>query len=176
PTAGHQGFKKTFELVRREFYWPQMRKFVSECRTTCDACPRAKPSRHKPYGFHKQLPIPERPWESISLDFITELPSSKSDLDARSYDAILVVIDRLTKMATFIPTVGTLDAQGLARLYLLHIFSKHGIPSDIVSDRGTLFTSNFSTSLAQLLDMKLKFSTAAYHPETDGHTDRMNQC
>src|ERR1700742_4725911 len=77
-------------------------------------------------------------------------------------------------MSCFIPTHGTLDANGLAHLYLLHIFSKHGIPSDIVSDRGSLFTSSFITSLAQRLDMKLKFSTA-YHPETDGQTERMNQ-
>ena len=151
-----------------------MRKFVSEYCHTCDACPRAKPSRHKPYGLLKQLPIPERPWESISLDFIVELPSSKSELDSRTYDAILVIVDRLTKMSLFIPTVGTLDAQGLARLYLLHVFSKHGIPTDIVSDRGSLFTSNFITSLAQLLGMKLNFSTA-YHPESDGQTEQMNQ-
>src|ERR1700742_267889 len=174
PTAGHQGSRKTFELVRREYHWPHMRKFVSEYCHTCDACPRAKPSRHKPYGLLKQLPIPERPWESISLDFIVELPSSKSELDSRTYDAILVIVDRLTKMSLFIPTVGTLDAQGLARLYLLHVFSKHGIPTDIVSDRGSLFTSNFITSLAQLLGMKLNFSTA-YHPESDGQTERMNQ-
>jgi len=77
-------------------------------------------------------------------------------------------------MALFIPTIGTLDAPGLANLYLFHVFSKHGIPSDIVSDRGSLFTSNFITSLGQLLDMKLKFSTA-YHPETDGQTERTNQ-
>lgn len=174
PTAGHQGFRKTYELVRREYYWSDLRKFVSDYCTSCDACPRAKPSRHKPYGLLKQLPIPERPWDSISLDFIVELPSAKSDLDGRTYDAILVIVDRLTKMGVFIPTSGKLDAKGLARLYLLHVFSKRGIPSDIVSDRGTLFTSNFSTSLAQLLDMKLNFSTA-YHPESDGQTERMNQ-
>jgi hypothetical protein len=174
PTAGHQGFRKTFELVRREFYWPQMRKFISDYCTTCDTCPRAKPSRHKPYGLLKQLPIPERPWESISLDFIVELPASKSELDSHTYDAILVIVDRLSKMSVFIPTVGTLDAHNLARLYILHVFSKHGIPSDIVSDRGTLFTSNFITSLGQLLGMKLNFSTA-YHPESDGQTERMNQ-
>ena len=151
-----------------------MRKFIQDYCTTCDSCLRAKPSRHKPYGLLKQLPIPERPWESISLDFIVKLPKSKSDLSSQSYDAILVIVDRLTKMSIFVPTTGTLDAKGLARLYLLHVFSKHGIPSDIVSDRGSLFTSSFITSLAQLLDMKLKFSTA-YHPETDGQTERTNQ-
>ena len=91
-----------------------MRQFIQEYCSTCDACPRAKPSRHKPYGLLKQLPIPERPWESISLDFIVELPSSKSDLDSQNYDAVLVVVKRLTKMAILIPTTGTLNAEGLA--------------------------------------------------------------
>ena len=174
PTAGHQGFRKTLDLVRREYYWPSMRKFVSDYCTTCDPCARAKPSRHKPYGLLKQLPIPERPWESISLDFIVELPETTSNLDSNTYNAILVIVERLTKMAVFIPTVSTLKSPGLAKLYLLHVFSKHGIPSNIVSDRGSVFTSDFSTSLAQLLDMKLNFSTA-YHPESDGQTERMNQ-
>lgn len=174
PTAGHPGYKKTYELIRREFYWPLMRKFISDYCTSCDICSRAKPSRHKPYALIKFLPIPFRPWESISLDFIVELPISISDLDGNTYDAILVIVDRLTKMSIFIPTTGKLDAKGLARLYILHVFSKHGIPTDIVSDRGTLFTSNFITSLTQLLDMKLNFSTA-YHPETDGQTEHTNQ-
>src|SRR6202012_2478072 len=174
PTAGHQGFRKTLELVRREYYWPGLRKFVEDYCSTCDDCPRSKPARHKPYGLLKQLPIPDRPWESISLDFIVELPSVVSELDSRTYNAILVVVDRLTKMSLFIPTTGDLKAEGLAQLYLLHVFSKHGIPSDIVSDRGSLFTSDFITSLARRLDMKLKFSTA-YHPETDGQTERINQ-
>ena len=174
PTAGHQGTRKTLELVRREYYWPSMQKFVSDYCSTCNDCPRAKPSRHKPYGLLKQLPIPERPWESISLDFIVELPLATSELDSRTYDAILVIVDRLTKMALFIPTVGTLKAKGLARLYVLHVFAKRGIPSDIVSDRGSLFTSDFITSLAELLSMKLNFSTA-YHPQSDGQTERTNQ-
>ena len=71
---------------RREYYWPGMRKLISEYCSTCDACPRAKPSRHKLYGLLKQLPIPERPWESISLDFITELPNSIIS-QARSHEA-----------------------------------------------------------------------------------------
>lgn len=174
PTAGHQGFRKTLEMLQREYFWPSMRQFVQDYCTTCDECLRAKSSRHKPYGLLKQLPIPERPWESISLDFIVELPSLISAFDGRTYDAILVVVERLTKMALFIPTTGKLKAKDLAQLYLFNIFSKHGIPTDIVSDRGSLFTSDFITSLSELLDIKLKFSTA-YHPETDGQTEQTNQ-
>jgi hypothetical protein len=103
-----------------------------------------------------------------------ELPTSKSRFDKLTHNAILVVVDRLTKMSIFVPTQGTLNAEGLANLYLIHIFSKHGIPTDIVSDRGSLFTSSFIRSLADRLQMRLKFSTA-YHPETDGQTERTNQ-
>jgi IS30 family transposase len=104
----------------------------------------------------------------------SNFPSQSQETDSNTHDAILVIVERLTKMAIFIPTTSKLRKEGLARLYLLHVFSKHGIPSNIVSDCGSLFTSDFITSLAQLLDMKLKFSTT-YHPESDGQTERTNQ-
>ena len=167
-TAGHFGISKTLKMVYREYFWPNMKKFVQEYCSTCMDCPRAKTSRHKPYGLLKQLPIPERPWSSISMDFIEQLPSSDG------YTAILVVVDRLSKMALFIPTTDDIDAPGLAKLFLLHVFSKHGVPLDIVSDRGSEFTSRFWRALSKLLQFKLNFSTA-YHPQTDGQTERTNQ-
>ena len=94
-----------------------MRKYVFDYCTTCDIYARAKPTRHKPYGLLKQLPIPERPWESISLDFIVELPRSQSDFDGQTYDAILVVVDRLTKQAHFAPTHNEVTSLGIARLF-----------------------------------------------------------
>lgn len=105
-----------------------MKKFVQDYCNTCTDCPRAKTPRHKPYGLLKQLPIPERPWASISMDFIEQLPNSDG------HTAILVVVDRLSKMALFIPTNDEIDAPGLAKLFLIHVFSKHGVPVDIVSD------------------------------------------
>lgn len=168
PTAGHFGLVKTLNLVRREFYWPSLRSDISEFCNTCNECPRNKAPRHKPYGLLKQLPIPNRPWESISMDFIDQLP------DSFGYDAILVIVERLTKMSLFIPCNTNITAPELAKLYVLHVFSKHGIPSDIVSDRGSEFTSNFWRSLGDTLNMKLNFSTA-YHPQTDGQTERTNQ-
>ena len=173
-TAGHPGFKKTLELVKREFYWPQLHAFVSEFCRTCDTCPRNKSSRHKPYGLLKQLPIPDRPWESISVDFIGELPASVAADTGISHNAILVIVDRLTKMSLFIPTSTTATAQDLALLYVRHVFSKHGVPSDVVSDRGATFTSQFMSALGRSLNIKLNYSTA-FHPETDGQTERTNQ-
>ena len=102
------------------------------------------------------------------MDLIEQLPDSDGST------AILVVVDRLTKMSLFIPTTNSVTADGIARMFVEHVFSKHGVPSDVVSDRGTEFTSHFWRSLGTLLDMKLNFSTA-FHPQTNGQTERTNQ-
>jgi hypothetical protein len=169
-SAGHQGFRKTLELVKQEFYWPGLRNMVEEYCWTCETCPRNKSARHKPYGLLKQLPIPDRPWESISVDFIGELPASVASDSQVSHNAILVVVDRLSKMSLFIPTSTNASSADLGRLYVRHVFSKHGVPSDIVSDCGSTFTSQFMSALGRLPGIKLNFSTA-FHPETDGQTE-----
>jgi hypothetical protein len=102
------------------------------------------------------------------MDFIEELPTSNG------FNAILVIVERLTKIGFFIPCNTDITSEGVAKLYLQHIFSKHGIPSDVVSDRGSEFTSHFWRSLGKLLNMNLRLSTA-YHPQTDGQTERTNQ-
>ena len=168
PVAGHYGREKTLDLVRRDFFWPRLRDDVVDFVKSCTTCARTKVPRHKPYGLLRQLPIPVRPWDSISMDFIEVLPLCEGS------DAILVIADRLTKMATFIATNKSITSQGLARLYILHVFSKHGIPSDIVSDRGSEFTSEFWRDLGKQLLMKSNLSTS-YHPQTDGQTERTNQ-
>lgn len=168
PTAGHFGQTKTIELIRREYTWPQLRIDVQKFVKSCIPCSRAKVPRHKPYGLLKPLPIPSRPWDSISMDFIDQLPLSNS------FTSILVIIDRLSKQGIFIPTVNECTSQDLARLFLIHVFSKHGIPNHITSDRGPEFTSHFFKSLGSLLDIKLHF-TSGYHPEGDGQTERVNQ-
>jgi len=96
PSAGHFGYNKTMELISRDFWWPQMWKTVKDYVTTCDICSRSKIPRHRPYGLLQPLPIPETPWTSISMDFIVDLPPSKT------FNSIFVVVDRLTKMAHFI--------------------------------------------------------------------------
>jgi len=98
---------------------------------------RSKPQYHKPYGSLKQLSIPERPWDSISMDFIKKL------LLSSGFDTILVIVDWLTKQAIFIPAHDTIMSMDLAHLFILHVFSKYGIPSHVTSDRGSEFVSNF---------------------------------
>ena len=102
------------------------------------------------------------------MDFIEKLPMSNGS------DTILVIIDRLTKQLIFIPTVDTITSPMLGKLFVLHVFSKHGIPSHVTSNRGTEFVSAFFCSLGKVLDMKLHF-TLGYHPEGDGQTERTNQ-
>ena len=166
--AGHPGRKKTLKLIQRDYFWPSMRQHVHDYVDTCDLCSRTKAPRHKPYGFLKSLPVPDRPWSSISMDLIETLPLSNG------FDSILVIVDRLTKMSLFIPTHTSMTAPDLAQLYLQHVFSKHGCPDTIISDRGSEFTSSFWRSLCQLLGIKQSLSTA-FRPQTDGQTERTNQ-
>ena len=107
----------------------------------------SKSQHHCPYGLLKQLPIPEQPWDSISMDFIEQLPKLSG------YTAILVVVDHLTKQAIFIPTHDIITLADLAKLFILHVFSKHGVPSHITSDRGSEFISHFFRSLGKAIDM-----------------------
>jgi IS30 family transposase len=102
------------------------------------------------------------------MDFIEKLPPSSG------FDTILVIVDRLSKQSIFIPTFDTISAPILAKLFVLHVFSKHGVPSHVTSDRGTEFVSSFFRSLGKALDMKLYFMSG-YHPEGDGQTEHMNQ-
>jgi len=135
---------------------------------SCTTCMHSKSPRHKPYGLLKQLPIPERPWNSISIDFIEHLPASTG------FTSILVVIDQLSKQGIFIPTVDEITAPGLAKLFLIYVFSKHGVPSHVTCDWGSEFISHFFRSLGQALDMKIHF-TSGYHPEGDRQTEHLNQ-
>ncbi|SPC67925.1 uncharacterized protein UHOD_12194 [Ustilago sp. UG-2017b] len=145
-----------------------MSKFVHTFVDSCETCRRIKAVRHKPYGHLKSLPVPPHPWSSISMDLIEQLPPSSD------FTAILIVVNGLTKMATFVLTTNTLDAPELAKLFLRHVYSKHGLPTSIVSDRGSEFTSHFWRSLSALLGIENHFSSA-YHPQSDGQTERVNQ-
>jgi len=168
PLAGHFGQNQTLELIQHEYTWPGLRTFVKDYVRSCTSCTRAKTPHHRPYGLLKQLPIPEKPWNSILMDFIEQLPSSTG------FTAILVVVDRLSKQAIFIPTHDTITSLELAKLFLLHVFSKHGVPAHITSDRSTEFVSHFFQSLGKALNMCLHF-TSSYHPEGNGQTEQSNQ-
>src|SRR5258706_6615828 len=168
PTAGHFGETETMELICCNYHWPGMRCMVGDYVRSCTSCVHTKVMHHKPYGLLKQLPIPGQPWESISMDFIKQLPASEG------FTVILVIMDRLTKQSLFIPTHDTLDAPQLAQLFLTHVFSKHGTPGHVTSDCGTEFVSHFFHSLGSLLNMKLHF-TSGYHPEGDSQMEWINQ-
>jgi Integrase zinc binding domain len=169
--VGHPGIHKTIHLVTRKYYWPGLTMMVKSYVGSCVVCAHAKPSHHAAYGPLKYLSIPEHPWNSISMDFITGLPLSSSS------DSIVVIMDRFTKMGLFIPTITMLTAEGLADLVITWVVVKHSTPAtpaDIISDHGSLFISNFWKSLTKHLDIKLNLSTA-YHPKTDGQTECLNQ-
>ena len=166
--ARHFGQNKTLELVCCGYSWPSLYADIQQFCKFYVPCMWFKLQCHKPYGSLKQLPIPERPWNSISIDFIEKLLSSSR------FDTILVIVDQLTKQAIFISAHDIIMSTDLAHLFVLHVFSKHGVPSHIISNRGLEFVSNFFWSLGTALNMWLYF-TSDYHPEGDGQTKRTNQ-
>src|SRR3979490_1136607 len=145
-----------------------MRSYIKDYCKSCTTCMRSKPQWHKPYGLLKQLPIPEKPWNSISMDFIEQLPASAE------FIAILVIVNCFSKQGIFIPTTDTITSPKLTKLFVLHVFSKHRIPSHVTSDRGSEFVSHFWCSLGKALDTKLHY-TSGYHLEGDGQTEHTNQ-
>lgn len=169
PSGGHYGSFKTQEILSRNYYWHGMRTYIQDYCSTCDTCARAKPVRHSPFGQLNPLPVPSRPWSSISFDHITDLPPTED-----GYNAILVVVDRFTKQAHFIAANTQDTATDLARQFIDGIYRLHGLPTDIVSDRGALFTSDFWKALCEILKISPNYSVA-YHPQTDGQTERTNQ-
>jgi transposase InsO family protein len=166
--AGHPGRWKTLELVSRNYWWPNMSRFVGTYTRTCDSCLRNKVQRRKPIGELHPLPTPTAPWEVVSVDFIVELPES------RGYDAVLTMVDSAGKRGHFLPTTTTVTAEGAANIYYREIFRLHGLPRKIISDRGPQFVAKFMQEIARLLGIELAHSTA-YHPQTDGQTERVNQ-
>ncbi|KAJ9531498.1 hypothetical protein QJQ45_015038 [Haematococcus lacustris] len=168
-TAAHLGRAKTLERLQRHFYWPQMHKTVQEYVRTCDKCQRNKASNQLPPGLLQPLPIPSRNWQQVSMDFIGPLPATP-----RGHTMIFTIVDKLSKMIHLIPTTTTATAHDTARLFFDHIFKHHGLPEAIISDRDPKFTSDFWTSLFHLTGTRLLLSSA-YHPQTDGQTERANR-
>ena len=174
PAHGHQGVRKTVERISRTYYFPGIRKVVKEVVMGCDICIRNKAARHAPYGQLKSPDTPSQPWKSIAMDFVVKLPLSKEQWTGREYDSILVITDRLTKYAYMVPYKESSTAEDLSQVFLRTIIANHGTPEEIISDRDKLFTSKFWTTLMALLGTKRKLSTA-FHPQTDGQTERVNQ-
>ncbi|WVZ80121.1 LOW QUALITY PROTEIN: hypothetical protein U9M48_027624 [Paspalum notatum var. saurae] len=146
-----------------------MKRDIATFVAQCDTCNRIKAEKQRPAGLLKPLDIPMWKWEKITMDFIVGLPRTP-----RGNDSIWVIVDRLTKSAHFIPVKATHNAPRLAELYIQNVLRLHGVPISIVSDRGPQFTARFWKSLHEALGTKLDYSTA-YHPQTDGQTERVNQ-
>jgi transposase InsO family protein len=169
PTRAHRGHRKTLEAVSRVYFWPGLTDDVLEFVRACDSCQRNKMRGGRPAGLLQPLQIPEEPWSSVSMDFITQLPRTP-----KGHDAILVIVDRLTKMARFVPTVTGVSAKETSELFLREVFRMFGMPKEIVTDRDPRFTGKFFKELCRLLGIKQSMSSA-YHPQSDGQTERMNR-
>lgn len=163
PSAGHPGQMHIFELIARDYYWESMRKDIYDYVDKCDTFQRNKSPRHKPFGLLQPLPVPLRPWSSLSMDFITKLPKSKG------FDSIFMIVCHLTKQAHFVPCKESMSASEFAELYMENIFKHHDFPDDILSDRGPIFRSKFWKTLLEKLKVQPRLSSA-FHPETDGQT------
>jgi hypothetical protein len=132
-------------------------------------CQRVKDEHRHPTGLLQPLPIPEKKWEVVTIDFITKFPRT-----TRKHDSIMVVVDKLTKDAHFVPVKMTHTTTNIAEIYMREIARLHGIPKEIVSDRDTKFTSNFWRGLFKGFGTNMNFSTT-YHPQSDGKIERVNQ-
>ncbi|KAJ1589880.1 hypothetical protein NDA12_001859 [Ustilago hordei] len=172
-TAGHVGRDATIKAAQRHYWWPNMTAWIADYVASCPVCARYKAPRHRPYGLLQPLATPDRPWGSISLDFIEGLPTSKK-YDSKTYDSILVIVDRLTKFAILAPTHKTVTAKQTAVLLYGHMVRLFGYPDHMVSDRGRQFISGAWKAFAEQMGVKHSLSTA-YHPQTDGQTERVNQ-
>ena len=168
--SGHRGIKRTKEAISRTFAWAGLSADVAQYVNSCDQCQRNKASTSKPGGKLQSLEVPERPWSSVSLDFMGPLPETKN-----GYNAILVFVDRLTKLTYLCATSMTCKAEDVAKYYINRVFANgHGVPDQFVSDRDGRFTSEYWQEFTKILNIRLGMSTA-FHPQTDGQTERMNR-
>ena len=165
----HPGSVKMYNDLKKLYWWPGMKKDISEFVSKCLICQQVKAEHQVPSGLLQPITIPEWKWDSITMDFVTGLP-----LTPKKKDAIWVIVDRLTKSAHFIPIRIDYSLDRLAELYVAEIVRLHGVPKSIISDRDPRFTSRFWIKLQEALGTKLNFSTA-FHPQTDGQSERVIQ-
>ncbi|GJR55230.1 putative reverse transcriptase domain-containing protein [Tanacetum coccineum] len=165
----HPGSEKMYQDMKKLYWWPNMKADIATYVSKCLTCAKVKAEHQRPSGLLVQPAIPEWKWDNITMDFITKLPKS-----SQGFDTIWVIVDRLTKSAHFLPIRENDPLDKLARLYLNKIVARHGIPVSIICDRDGRFTSNFWRSFQKALGTDLSMSTA-YHPETDGQSERTIQ-
>ena len=166
--SAHAGPERLWHSLSSRFYWKRMKLDILKFCRSCDVCQKTKSSNFTKFGMLIPNPIPARPYQSISMDFIVNLPWSEG------YNAIYVVVDRLTKHASFIPTTTGLDAQGFALLFVRAIASRFGLPESIITDRDPRWTSDFWMGVAKALQTKMSLSSS-HHPQHDGQTEVVNK-
>lgn len=167
--GGHSGFEVTYKRIKTLFAWPRLKQSVKDFVSQCSVCQQAKHERAAYPGLLSPLPIPDGAWQMVTLDFIEGLPRSSN------FNSILVVVDKFSKYAHFLPLSHPYTAFQVAILYMNNVFKLHGLPTAIVSDHDKIFTSHIWQELFKLLNTDLRISSA-YHPQTDGQTERVNQC
>ena len=164
--GGHSG---STGRIKGLFAWPGMKKQLKGWVRYYEICQQAKLERIKMPGLLEPLRVPRKPWQHIAMDFIEGLPQSGP------FNCLLVVVDRFSKYAHFIPLAHPYTASKVASLFVDHVYRLHSLPETITSDPDPVFTSKFWKDLFQAIGTELKLSTA-YHPATDGQTERVNQC
>ena len=162
------GVDKTLGQLNHFYFWPKMKMDVQKYVRKCTVCQHAK-ERSQNVRLYTPSPIPNRPWDSVSMDFVLGLPRTQ-----RGNDSIFVIVDRFTKMAHFIPCFKTSDATHVANLFFNEIVRLHGLPKSIISDRDTIFTGHFWRTLWKKLGTKLNFSSS-YHPQSNGQIEVVNR-
>ncbi|KAG1940759.1 retrotransposable element [Pimephales promelas] len=166
--AAHPGVRGSLASIRQRFWWPTLEHDTRRFVASCVVCAQTKSGHSPPAGLLRPLPVPARPWSHIALDFITGLPSSAGST------VILTVVDRFSKSAHFIPLPKLPSAKETAQIMVNHVFKLHGLPSDVVSDRGPQFASLFWKEFCRLIGATASLSSG-YHPQTNGQAERANQ-
>lgn len=167
--GGHSGCLATYHMIKSLFAWPGMKATICNFVLVCSICRHAKSEHMKSLGLLQPLPVPDQAWQVVCLDFIEGLPKSSR------YDTILVIINKFTKYAHLILLAHPYTAVQVAQVFLDNVYKLHGLPQSIVSDRDRIFTSTVWRELFRLTDTQLLLSSS-YHPQTDGQTERLNQC
>lgn len=169
PVGGHSGINVTYQRIKQLFAWPHLRTTVVQFVAACSICQQAKSEHVKYPGLLQSLPVPDHAWQIVSLDFIEGLPKSAT------FTCILVAVDKFSKYSHFVPLAHPFTAMDVAEAYMQFIHKLHGLPQSLISDRDRIFTSTLWTTLFRLAGTQLRMSSS-YHPQTDGQTERVNQC
>ena len=171
PLAGHLATKKTYNTLRHKYFWPNMYKQVDAYCTSCLICQGARVIPGKQLGKLQSLPIPTKVWDIFSIDFITWLPESV--VYGGIYDPILVVVNKLSEIYHYMPCRSEITVGELAEVITQEVIRLHWVPSAIISDRGSFFTFQLWANRMYSFRIKRQICTA-FHPQTDGQTNRQN--